>query len=308
MPKEKPHFPIILLPEFITTAHGTTPPPPRRPNEPRAPKLKRPHIGWILSPLGVVLLLMLVNIFVTYQLFDWLVGLLLLGAAPVVGYFGLYRPRQEWLQTRYEKDLSYYEQRLRDYKMALHLHEAKKAQHQSVENVREFRKTHIAQLAKKFTIKPAKLKREVQRGRSEEAFYTQLVKHFGKQVRNNVQLGKFEPAYVPDFCIIDDKSGLHIDIEIDEPYVSTTKQPIHFQGIDDDRNAFFLRSGWLVVRFAEEQIIKYPEACCFQIQNVLAYVLGDADRIQNSVPNVTHWTKQEATRMAEQNSRNYFSS
>lgn len=37
--------------------------------------------------------------------------------------------------------------------------------------------------------------------------------------------------------------------------------------IDDYRDNFFLELGWCVIRFAETQIIKYPEDCCTYIEN-----------------------------------------
>lgn len=73
-------------------------------------------------------------------------------------------------------------------------------------------------------------------------------------------------------------SSLSIDIEIDEPYVGNTKAPHHCidQGKDDIRNEFFTNGNWVVIRFSEKQVVKYPRSCCKVIASVVARVAAIA--------------------------------
>ena len=77
--------------------------------------------------------------------------------------------------------------------------------------------------------------------------------------------------YTPDFAYIDEKTNLHIDIEIDEPYGYKSKKPLHYSGLEKEkiRDEFFLDCLWIVIRFSEEQIVKYPQSCCQEIAKVI---------------------------------------
>jgi hypothetical protein len=78
--------------------------------------------------------------------------------------------------------------------------------------------------------------------------------------------------YEPDFSILDEKNNLLIDIEIDEPYNGYTGVPIHTIGQDKYRDQFFNNRGWMVIRFSEKQVHKYPRACCKAIAEIIASV------------------------------------
>ena len=75
------------------------------------------------------------------------------------------------------------------------------------------------------------------------------------------------------------------------------------------RDKFFLRLGYIVIRFAEYQIAKYPDYCCLHIVRVLNQFL-DRD-LKLSVPHATEiqplksqdwkvktWTQRESQIMA----------
>jgi Protein of unknown function (DUF559) len=104
--------------------------------------------------------------------------------------------------------------------------------------------------------------------------------------------------------------NLHIDIEIDEPYVYETGQPTHYLNGDKDtrRNAFFLERGWIVIRFSEEQVMKFGQGCCREVAQVIASLLGEETVLipfQNVAPltPVRRWGEQEAIQMAEKKIR-----
>ena len=138
-------------------------------------------------------------------------------------------------------------------------------------------------------------------------FLPYLYQHFGKSfIKNNLQLGRFALPYVPDFCYIDDENFIYIDIEIDEPYAAFSGEPIHYLGADDARNDFFIAQGWTIVRFAEEQIAKYPVACCSTISQVLDYLRGKTDKISTTLPLLACWNKKEALEMSKNQHRQYY--
>ncbi|MCC3595846.1 MAG: hypothetical protein JGK34_02925, partial [Microcoleus sp. PH2017_26_ELK_O_A] len=119
--------------------------------------------------------------------------------------------------------------------------------------------------------------------------------------------------YSCDFIAVHPETGIAADIEIDEPYVATSShygKPHHCCDRDRDtnRNQFFLRGNWMVIRFAEEQIALQPAACCKLIARTFAGVIG-SEKIAthlNSVPDllpVKQWNSKTAGTMARRNYR-----
>lgn len=104
---------------------------------------------------------------------------------------------------------------------------------------------------------------------------------------------------------IDSPTGLSINIEIDEPYEGKSKQPHHC--IDDDkdkrRNDYFLKNNWIIIRFAEEQIVRYPHSCCKCIAQVIVDITANKtylkafENIDELLP-INCWTSSNARRMA----------
>lgn len=104
--------------------------------------------------------------------------------------------------------------------------------------------------------------------------------------------------------------NLFIDIEIDEPYIGNDGTPIHFlKGNDEERDTFFTRKNWLVIRFAESQIIENPSACCELIsdvvQNLKRCVIEDFS-LQSKIKVVASWTSEEAHKLAFVKYRNKY--
>jgi very-short-patch-repair endonuclease len=111
--------------------------------------------------------------------------------------------------------------------------------------------------------------------------------------------------YSADFILVH-SSGLSIDIEIDEPYVGHTKEPHHCidQGKDEIRNEFFISNNWVVIRFSEKQVVKYPYRCCKVIAQAIAQVTGDytfISRLQNTpdLPVEPMWNIKQAQKLAK---------
>ena len=76
---------------------------------------------------------------------------------------------------------------------------------------------------------------------------------------------KPQGKYVTDYTYVDQE--LKIIIEVDEPYSLKTKEPYHL--FDSNRNNFFIKNLWIILRFCEEQVMLYPNECCNIIQSVI---------------------------------------
>lgn len=144
-------------------------------------------------------------------------------------------------------------------------------------------------------------------GDSEAKFYSYLRKYFGKKIytRLTLNIPNFHHPYSPDFTYIERQINLYIDIEIDEPYSYKDKKrkPIHYINTDVKRDRFFLERGWIVIRFSEEQIVRYPESCCQTIAETIADLLSDNSLLNQfrnvpSLQKMKQWTKDEAEEMA----------
>jgi hypothetical protein len=117
--------------------------------------------------------------------------------------------------------------------------------------------------------------------------------------------GAGEAWYYPDF-VYADATGLRIDIEVDEPYVWASGAPHHCLGQDAARNAYFIRGNWLVVRFSEEQVARYPVACCQLLAALVYQVSGTPYPLRHyreRVPEQPCWDWAAAQQLAAQQSR-----
>lgn len=151
--------------------------------------------------------------------------------------------------------------------------------------------------------------RKRNKGISEKYFHYKLLSNFKKKIKRNFLLN-FDGAkndYEPDFTFVDDQYGLFLDIEIDEPYSGISRQPMHFEGSYDlDRDSYFNRNGWIVIRIAEEQVVKYPEICCHYIAKVVNSIIPDYsydDHLAEQLTPIKQWTYEEAIQIARANYR-----
>jgi hypothetical protein len=115
------------------------------------------------------------------------------------------------------------------------------------------------------------------KGYSENQFYEQCFesKILFNALKKNISIfnEKFvDRAYVCDLAYVNQVEKVFIDIEIDEPYIAGKDKPIHYGDIDDERNLFFTTHGWFVVRFAEEQIVRYPNKCIAFLESFIRYI------------------------------------
>ena len=152
-------------------------------------------------------------------------------------------------------------------------------------------------------------------GASEEAFRKVLEKFFPERVSTQLRLPipDWDGAYSTDFTISFPSIGVWIDVEIDEPYDYKTSLPTHCADDERDRNrnSFFLKNNWIVVRFSEEQVVRHPESCCKEIASVIQVVTGMTmySQFLSTAPTLMPtpmWTKQKAKKMAKAKSRDKY--
>jgi hypothetical protein len=85
-----------------------------------------------------------------------------------------------------------------------------------------------------------RINENIKRGKTELTFLSILLKYFEGNIKVDLIPDQGFNPYRPDFTFVCDNSGLHMDIEIDEPYSIDEGIPIHYIGSNDnERNAFF---------------------------------------------------------------------
>lgn len=150
-------------------------------------------------------------------------------------------------------------------------------------------------------------------GVSERKFTKSLIFNFGKHISTNKTLDTscfkdWSPNYVCDFVFYDETTGLKIDIEIDEPYIGGTLTPIHYLGVDENRNNFFSQNGWFIIRFTEKQVVSNPDGCCKVVADLIKDVTkkesysNKLKKHKDLVP-VPQWTAEQAILKAKQKYR-----
>ncbi|WP_169513211.1 hypothetical protein [Hymenobacter aerophilus] len=142
-------------------------------------------------------------------------------------------------------------------------------------------------------------------------FLQSLINRFPDKIYINYtfQYENGPALYLPDFIIYDKSTNIYIDIEIDEPYIGATGQPIHYEGSDNKRDQAFNAHNWVVIRFAESQVVSQPDECCNLILNVLSKLSFDLIRAdsESELPlSVTQWTREVAHKMAFTRFRNTY--
>ena len=118
------------------------------------------------------------------------------------------------------------------------------------------------------------------------------------------------PPYEPDISLVVKGLGLNLflDVEIDEPYDSITRAPKHSVNEDWLRDSWFTNRGWIVVRFAEEQVKKQPKHCLAYLAKVIhsvyrEYHIPSHLRDMTDPKFLSQWTSEEAIKMASDKKR-----
>lgn len=234
-----------------------------------------------------------------------------------------YENKLEWYYSERERIDDEYDNKINFYQTVIlpSFHEEKKEikkkieQYQDINYITEYRKEELRNFLKTITapsIHPTQ--NEIKKGVSEDGFAKKLKKKFANKIYQNYTIinSESENYFLPDFTLFDHVNNLCIDIEIDEPYIGKNGRPIHFSSNSHDyeRDLFFLRNGWIVIRFAEKQIIENPDACINLIsETIYNSTLGEINYgfdPQIHLPKIAQWTKDEAHEMAFRRERNKY--
>ena len=156
------------------------------------------------------------------------------------------------------------------------------------------------------------------RGASEEKFFAHLLGYFPRsgsiKVHNDrfLATGNNRRPYEPDLALLHEygqnKPNIFLDIEIDEPYNGIYRQPIHCIGEDEARDKHFTKRGWIVLRFAEEQVCKQPDACCAFIARLIkhldpSYQIPDALTEVANPSLISPWDAEQAQKWEKEKHR-----
>ncbi|WP_033147484.1 PD-(D/E)XK nuclease family protein [Prevotella sp. P6B1] len=114
-----------------------------------------------------------------------------------------------------------------------------------------------------------------------------------------------QPPYYPDLAlVVAGRPDIRIDVEIDEPYQKSTREPIHYQSCGDVfRDHLLNRHGWTVVRLAVQQITQEASICADYLVELLSAMTADmataGQHVFTSVPfPVEPWSRHDALKMA----------
>lgn len=299
------HYPIVILPPLIKDF--------RKSQQSYTPKFLAPSAplqltrywrrGIIIGSIGLGLLLSVFRYLSLGQILAIGLALTIL----ILGIYYLWQYTSEIEQTERKE----YAQSLRQWEktQALLLRANQRRQRQgSSQRVKALKKLLDGKVLQPSGISTA------QKGVSEERFLDRLKVYFKALENISLSFGGQFPlpgsvfSYSIDLALRDRTTGLSIDIEIDEPYEGKTKQPHHCSDDerDSNRDRFFSEGNWVVIRFAEEQVVRYPTACCDFIARSISQITGLAMNeidLPKKVPPIARWTTFQARQMASRQLR-----
>ncbi|MEG4856431.1 hypothetical protein QUB75_01810 [Microcoleus sp. K1-B6] len=321
-------YPVILIPDSIRQFCADNPIPileesasstKKMPFPPRPPVSNNSRYSLVIQLwIASVAVVMLVN---------WLFGMsvmafwssLTCSSVSVVATFSYLRFVDFQVRDRYKQRLADYQQQLSKYEsyQLCRLQSKGKESEQYIFLLRK-RSKLLKRLLKEIVQPPASHgKKEAQQGVSEKQFFVYLCRYFSG-FYNFCMGGEFpipgtSLRYTADFILVHQPTGLAIDIEIDEPYDGRTGKPHHCvdRNKDNQRNQFFLERNWVVIRFSELQVVKYPDGCCKALARVVSQITGDyrglvqLQNVKELLPQ-KQWKVKEAVYMAKAKFRNSY--
>lgn len=330
-------YPICILPYDLESYNNAFPDLPEMPKEPKKLNIyepvkpseeKKDGITFFDVVKIIIFNAIVIGAAITFEVY-WILLLY------VVGFIGLMfvlfekkepKSTTEELHQKYIRDMASYKNKVieieKKYSEELEIYNTKLIEYKKYEKQvldEDYIYRYRQNMKKKFFTlaqKPYITNELYKKGVSEKYFFQYLNKYFGEYIKTNLTIKNNEDwfgekLYLPDFTFYDPKS-ISIAIEIDEPYVGKDGQPIHYIGFDNNRDEYFRKNKWIVIRFAEEQIMKNPIGCCYFIANKIfeltenkTYVsLFTKEKIQLDL--IKQWTKDEAHKLAFNRYRNKY--
>ena len=332
--KDKHNYPIVKIPYFLDELDAIDFPLPEQPLAPIKPEkksisiqkdMKIEHVSiwlplmrcllFIICILGPLILTF--HNMTTYIICSILAIILISLVFNAYFYDKKFAPSKNNDWQNFEESLHKYLLKQYEKKYEHYLIDLEKYKEESKKIILEYRLNHIKGILDSTTKPVLHINaNNILSGVSEDSFFKKLQSSFGDNVLKDYTLPYRNGGYLPDIVFYEKNTGLCIDIEIDEPYIGSTGEPIHYKGnlYDEERNKVFLRENWIIIRFAEEQIVNYSDECCdFIIQtieditkmlisaNTFSYVKGN----KKLVP-INQWTKEDAHKLAFLRYRNTY--
>lgn len=293
---------LFLSSGFLENTDKVFPPPvkpiePVEPVEPVEPSNIRTFFTFIL--------VIFIAVFLFFIKLPFIIPVILVGGF----LYYSYSEKEEYKNDlrKYTSDVTSFNKAIEQYKIEIEITHP--------QNYQEYKRIQVSELILNSAAPPIE-STDYKKGVSHDYFKRFLVEHFNDSILESTSINvprypsyyqnEFN-LYVCDFAYIDKYINLKIDIEIDEPYTFETKQPIHLN--DKKRNDFFIQNNWAVIRFAEEQVILYPELCCNYIKEVINCFYCDYSGFRNlktPLPKVPKWNSESVKILIAKNYRDTY--
>ena len=301
------YYPLIFISDELSWLfEKEIPLPNEEPKQPSKPYKENTNVlGCLIVPALFLILAIAVGVFPIEVI-------ILITAILLIAVFIFWFNNAKKANERFNEKHKAYEIEFQSYLKQKRIWDEQKRQIRSEINTLNYRQKFIADVLKK-SQKPNHFSFN-KKGISEDYFENYLNRWFKGKIFKNYSffISDENQPYQPDFIFQD--TSIHIDIEVDEPYIYESGVPIHFineYGIDEDilRNSFFVnQKGWVVIRFSEEQIIKQPNECCKVIAKTILDLTGNSEYYNKlttygEVIKIKKWTFLDAKLMAEKNIR-----
>lgn len=204
---------------------------------------------------------------------------------------------------QYECDLAKYQKEQTAYEQAKQEWEQEQALINAPDGITKFRQMRLKKALSK--VKDDGTAPNPNIGATEDYFLTILNQYFPDKIYldRKIAIPDTDQHYSPDFAYIDTEYNLHIDIEIDEPYSHKNQEPVHYIGKDQTRNQNIAERNWIIIRFAEEQVVRQPHACAKAIAQLCASITQTQTipaelETAPDLPPYPMWTLPQAREMA----------
>lgn len=194
-------------------------------------------------------------------LFPTSIALVLIAVGALLLVWGL---REPWIETQ-----KFYRQRLRTYNQQMRQYQSQSfwRSPRQLRNKKGARLEALKQ-ALKGKVQLPKTRRSTQALGAVGVLYEYLQAAFGEvHFAQELEISGQEASYSIDLTVVE-KGCLYLDIEIDQ-------EQYQLEELYRERDRFFLERGWIVIRFAHEQVVSHPQSCCQVIAQVLTRLTGE---------------------------------
>lgn len=163
-------------------------------------------------------------------------------------------------------------------------------------------------------LKLPRIGRAMGKGYKEDDFYKAIIQHISTVEAKNdlhITIPYYNRPYEPDIVLVDKELNLYVDIEIDEPYDGYYRFPTHEFSQDQEteikkdaiRDLFFTESGWVVIRFTEQQVHLQEQECIAYIKDVLSSIRTYRLEETSNCMSEPQWNYQQGVRWEKKHYR-----